>query len=436
MTPPPELAQASGLDEDLAQGSTLSRRLVEAYFEQQDSAGRIFLHRASVMTALHDNRLEPLLHKAICASGALVIGDKDLESLSIRLSLKVEQSILSGLYHCTLPRLQALTVLLHLLRARSSREALWMLLSIASRMAFTLRLNVEHANDSFCERESNRRLMWSLYLLDSIISAGVESLAVCPSSKIALRLPSNEYCFSLGMEAKTGYLFTASSTSTDPDMGELSYVVRLMSIRQDILRYARLSSGVKLVSAKQECSYTRRVAAGKVSIYDSREELESYSRSLCNYLSNLPRELQPTAQNIAFRADSESFTCFVMLHTIWHQLQCDLYRLLVPRIREAVSRAALLSVPAEFVAYCQKQCVHWITKLLGFWSSVYHIPNRKRVLDCFFAVCAYQASQVIRQLKHLCNEGDTAERLHTQLAEMLEMLKEIEDAMPFVKPYV
>jgi len=244
----PQLPQASGRDQNLAQGGTLSRQLVDAYFEQQDSAGRIFLHRASVLTALHENRLDPLLHKAICAFGALVIGDTDLGILSIRLSLEVEQSILSNLYTCTLPRLQALTVLLHLLRAKSSREALWMLLPIAARMAFTLRLNQEHVKDSLCERESRRRLMWSIHLLDTIISAGVDSLAVCPSNQIALRLPSNEYYFSLGMEAKTGYMLAATSGSPESDMGELSYVVRLMSIRRDILRYVRSSSGVKLRS--------------------------------------------------------------------------------------------------------------------------------------------------------------------------------------------
>jgi len=125
-----------------------------------------------------------------------------------------------------------------------------------------------------------------------------------------------------------------------------------------------------------------------------------------------------------------------MLHTTWYQLHCDLYRLLVPRIREAVSRTALLSVPADFIAYCQGQCFRWATKLLGFWSSVFHVPNRKRILDCHLGVCAYQASQIVRQLKHLCDGGDTAERLYAQLKDMLEMLKEIEDAMPFVKPYV
>lgn len=171
-------------------------------------------------------------------------------------------------------------------------------------------------------------------------------------------------------------------------------------------------------------------------MYGSRGELEGFSKTLCNFLSDLPQELQPTTQNITFRAESESFTCFVMLHTIWHQLQCDLYRLVVPRIREAVSQTALLSIPPEFVAYCQRKCFQWAVKLLEFWSSAYHVPNRQRVLDCFFGVCAYQATQVIRQLRHLYDGIEIAERLHTQLAEVLEMLKEIENDMPFVRPYV
>lgn len=242
----PPSSEAATVDENLAQGSTLSQRLVRAFFEQQDSAGRIFLHKSRVLTALHGNQLDALLHKALCAFGALVANDANLSLLSQQLSMEVEQSILSDLYTCTLPRLQALTVLLHLLRAKSSREALWMLLPIASRMAFTLRLNQENTNNSPCAKESQRRLMWSIYLLDAIVSSGADSMAVCPPHQIALQLPSSEHYFSLGMETDLGSLIIGTPGSGQPGMGELSYIVRLMPIRQDILRYVRPSNDMEL----------------------------------------------------------------------------------------------------------------------------------------------------------------------------------------------
>lgn len=157
-----------------------AQKYLEAFFEQNDSAARLFMHKASVMADFHQNRLDPLVLQALCARGRChLLPSTDAGAVQAEKMMKqVECSILTGMGEITLSRLQALTLLLHYRIMTAKRNELWMLLSLAARMAFTLCLNHEHHDLSPVRQECNRRLMWSIYMLDTLLLDVLESTSL------------------------------------------------------------------------------------------------------------------------------------------------------------------------------------------------------------------------------------------------------------------
>ena len=47
-----------------------TQRYLDAYFDQNDSAGRVFLHKASTLSSYHEGSLNPLVLLALCVSAA------------------------------------------------------------------------------------------------------------------------------------------------------------------------------------------------------------------------------------------------------------------------------------------------------------------------------------------------------------------------------
>lgn len=209
---------------------------LEAYFEQNDSAGRVFLHKALVMTEFHQDCLDPVVLQALYAAGLrLTTSDADTTKAD-QIMNKVEAAILIGIGNITLSRLQALTILLHYRRMSAKRNELWMLLSLAARMALTLCLNHEHPALSTVRQECNRRLMWSLYMLDTLGCAGIDSLTVLPLSSIHIRLPTDDHSYAFGVPSLTARMDEDPLDSTLHSEDAMAKVLRLMPIRHQVLR--------------------------------------------------------------------------------------------------------------------------------------------------------------------------------------------------------
>lgn len=216
-----------------------TRRYIEAYFEQNDSAGRMFLHRASTIADFHEDRLDPMLVQALAAFGSRQSACASESRKADDAMNQVEMDLLSSLEEIALSRLQALVLLLHYRRMSAKRNQLWMLLSLASRMAFTLCLNHEHEELSPVRQESNRRLMWSIYMLDTLGCAGLDSLAICPLSHLQIRLPCDERTYSFGVPSMTTRIHRPPPTTSTHAEGVLASILRLMPIRHQVLRQVK-----------------------------------------------------------------------------------------------------------------------------------------------------------------------------------------------------
>lgn len=127
------------------------------------------------MAQFQDGKIEPALLTALRASGLRLQDSSDqAQSLSSSRMRDAQRSILAHLNHLSFQRLQALVLIIGLHLEDGNTTEAWTLLSLAARQAFALRLNHERPDLPPVVQESRRRVMWEIYLVDRVLSAGLE----------------------------------------------------------------------------------------------------------------------------------------------------------------------------------------------------------------------------------------------------------------------
>ena len=137
-----------------------------------------------------------------------------------------------------------------------------MLSGLTTRMTQALQINLEYNTDILCQdtdnglpvtaKESRRRLMWSCYIMDSLVGSGVDQLTLMDERDIKIQLPCNERNFiqhipclteTLSPGSRLKILPEDSDTKTLlPNMGIMAYFIRHISIRKRVLRYLQHQS--------------------------------------------------------------------------------------------------------------------------------------------------------------------------------------------------
>lgn len=131
-----------------------------------------------------------------------------------------------------------------------------MLSGLITRMTQALQINLEYNTDLLChnndsgltatEKESRRRLMWSCYVMDSLVGSGVDQLTLVDEKDMKIQLPCNERnfvqqipCLTETLEAGNWLKFIGEDVDTRtllPNMGMMAYFVRHISVRKKVLR--------------------------------------------------------------------------------------------------------------------------------------------------------------------------------------------------------
>lgn len=144
--------------------------------------------------------------------------------------------------------------------------------------------------------------------------------------------------------------------------------------------------------------------------------------------------MQLCSQNIVFRSHTTHLTGFVNLHTYWFQCHCDLYRFVIPNIRESVADDALRATPHQYVDHCQRTCLGSAIGLLRFWSDLYHLDGEKPLNHSSFGICAYQCLKIIQNLSHLLPDDgkDSLVELSQDMWKVFEMLTKVQYAYPII----
>lgn len=90
-----------------------------------------------------------------------------------------------------------------------------------------------------------------------------------------------------------------------------------------------------------------------------------------------------------------------MLHVHWLQCHCDLYRFLIPGIRESVGEEAIQNTPVQYVEYCQMACITNALRLCDLWGDIIEVGMQDTIDDPFFPISIYQVTQIIHHLPGL-----------------------------------
>lgn len=213
----------------------LQRCYIKAYFDGPHFKSCLFLHKPTILAEWSQGQLDLPLLKAICAAGRRIQEKEDPEVHDALVKAWVDDArtaTLARLDRVTMAQIQTLVLVIQLrLQAGETVEA-WNLVSLASRLAFTLRLNYERPDLDPVMQECRRRLIWAIYLLDRLFSSGIQDLAVCPSERVHVRLPCDDRSFEKGLPSRAEYIEQAVERA---DMDVLAYLIRLHAIRERIL---------------------------------------------------------------------------------------------------------------------------------------------------------------------------------------------------------
>lgn len=82
--------------------------------------------------------------------------------------------------------------------------------------------------------------MWAIYILDTMLSAGLPEFTLCSSDVVYLRLPCLEEDFELDKPNLTETLLTGHESNRKHDLGLLAFYIRIIFLRDQILRYVFL----------------------------------------------------------------------------------------------------------------------------------------------------------------------------------------------------
>ncbi|KAM0417139.1 hypothetical protein ACHAPT_012846 [Fusarium lateritium] len=120
------------------------RQYLDTYFDKSDIADCVFLHRATTIAEWNQGQLDKTLLKAICASGLRHTSSYHGErSMAYAWMKQVQNELLGQMGGMSVPKLQALMLVVKFLSSLRFTGDVWVLISIAARVAFTKRLNYE-----------------------------------------------------------------------------------------------------------------------------------------------------------------------------------------------------------------------------------------------------------------------------------------------------
>lgn len=104
--------------------------------------------------------------------------------------------------------------------------------------------------------------------------------------------------------------------------------------------------------------------------------------------------MQLNQRNMDFRAYSPHMRRYIMLHTTWHQCHCDLYRFVVPGLRDSLSEEAFEKTSAVYKTYCQSQVVKHAKSLVSLFQMAQKIDDGTPQ-DPGIKISVYQCTRIL-----------------------------------------
>ncbi|CAI7660908.1 unnamed protein product [Penicillium pancosmium] len=285
---------------------------------------------------------------------------------------------------------------------------MWTSSAMAARIAYGMRLNYESTDPvPFISKEARRRIMWSIFMLDKFNSGGFAELTLCNASTMHLNLPCEERNFELDIPTTTATLTpTFSSGTLESGIGLMGHMSRLVKIRHDVLEV------------------TKRIISSKESPYAAKKSIKALDANLHDFAHSLPNHLQDNKRNLLSRAYTTELTGYITLHSLWVQCHCDLYRMMIPGIRESVPELIQRDVPIDYAEECRELCLQYAIDMCRLWSDTLLECDMSRITDQSLGIYAYQCANILIRLWDLDLDSSLRDYLMI-LSNFLERLAEI-----------
>lgn len=362
--------------------------LVEFYFDHvYPLPSYAFMHPKTTIRQCSEGNLEPCLAYSISAVASHHRGSSQSHGDAERDWIQAAEDLIwKHLESPTIARLQALLLIVLYRLETGAFQRAFMLSSLAARGAAAVRLNYErtstpHDATGRISRETRRRLMWSLKLVERYFSMGLPEFELCPVENVYLELPCWEEDFGTAGEVRPPRTLHSS------DFGSYHLCVKLEMLRRDVVKLTR-----------------------SISIYDAPfPELPTVMRDFEQHLDRLGRELPNglilTADRISQLLNTPWLARQVLVYLSFHQCHCDLYRLLLRHYREAAPAVVLDAMDESLLAKAEQLCLQHATAIVDILATLNQQSQRAQLLEFDTAICGYHATRILLFIAQFSRSG-------------------------------
>ena len=342
-----------------------------------------FIHRPSLLQRYKAGLLDPTLLLAIYGVAGILDSDTvDDPAISLRCISAAESSILGSYSKPSIIKIQALVFVIKFKAFTADYSGMFMLMSLALRMAMALRLNYE-SKTGFLAKESRRRLMWSLFLTDTKLAAGYRDFTLCPIDLVeSLQLPCHDRSFELGLPNDSYSIYITSGDHHHNDLSPLALNMKVAALRDGTLKFTKHVSqstsgeGGDIIRDFQTC-------------HEAIEALENA----------LPQACRLTTDNICLKAHLPEFGCFVATHIVLQSCHLILQRLAVPHIKEGLPPAVLDALDPAWMGRRRSDLFSATQKMANIFKEMLNLGSNLRVVDIDVPVCAYQCARMLMYMQ-------------------------------------
>lgn len=418
---------------DLPSSQAHINELVETYFVHIHSLRSFgFIHKRKFMQQIvdwrsswYDHQKNPLL-LVVCALGAKFSALKycDESQLADGLALsagnqwahKAYQLVFLGLNNATTETTMAIVLLHeHELRVGNYAKA-FMLTGLGVRMAQVLQLAFESSTDVLCARsqelpvhikEARRRLMWSVYIMDSWVGSGMDELTLIDEADIKIQLPCSDRRFDYQEPCITevlkpeSYLPFVSPEDVAKGLAETldldGHLIRLVSLRKKVLRQVVMRNSPPLLPWDTNLTSAHRNLrhlGQATQLWSPESEFAILQSQLQRWADGLPQSLRFTRNAICARKDASQLGGLLFCHFTYHQTMCDLTRIGMGDLFNGEVRVEQQPQHAAFNTRLQDQCFdHCMALCALFEEAMRHGPEA--LADTWLSVVAHDSARVI-----------------------------------------
>lgn len=393
------------------------RTCIDSYFDHVYPIPQFsFLHRALFMSEFRRGQCPPILLKAVCAAGSLYLPKNCPSKLRTDAWVsEAESSVLENYDDTCLANIQTILILILCHTVKRRFKKVMVLLSIASRLAYISRLNHERRDLSFIESETRIRVMWALYMQESLFAGGLAEFTTVPGSNCHVRLPCPETSFAMDEGCESFEMLHPTCTKSSSNLGILAYYIRVLNLRDRILRCVR-------TTALETC-----LPDG---FYD---QLQEFELELYRFHEALPRSFELSERSLLLHALSPSRKTLIMLHIVWRQSFCDLYQGFFPNLKESFSATILQHVTPDATQNFQKTCSEHAVQQVNNFDLILKLDSSGslKVTDSGIAIYAYQCAKILCQL-----QPNVADNLGVSTGNIPHFLESCADVLTELLPYL